>query len=94
MSRKPTRQSAWTFARQCHLDAGGDYAKAEALVRERAPREFSSIWVSIAIAIALFLIRRWLDNRVSDPGETPGENDQVIQELDDETGRNHDSIQN
>lgn len=82
MSRKPTRQSAWAFARQCYLDAGGDRDRAEALVRERAPREFSSIWVTIAISIALFLIKRWLDNRVSDPGESPSKSDDVLQELD------------
>lgn len=45
--------------------------KAKALVRERAPREFKSIWVSILIAIAFQLLKWWWNNKTVDPGETP-----------------------
>jgi hypothetical protein len=77
--RKPNKQSAWDFARQCHLDAGGDMEKAKQLVRERAPREFGSIWVSIIIAIAFQLLKLWWNNRTVDPGSTP------TSDLDDDT---------
>lgn len=83
MSRneKPTRQGIWAFARQCMLDAKGDRAKAEDLVRERAPKTFGSIWVTIVISIALFLLKRWLDNRTTNPSETPDGADDFDREL-------------
>jgi hypothetical protein len=68
---KPKQQSAWSFTRQCYLDAKGDPALAEKLVRERATMRFRSIWVTIIVAIAIQLIKLWWENRVTDPGEKP-----------------------
>jgi len=82
-NEKPSRQGVWSFTRECHLDAGGDFEKAQALVRERAKDRFKSIWVSIIIAIAFQLLKLWWNNRTVDPGETPTSDfDETFQSMD------------
>jgi hypothetical protein len=80
---RPTRQSAWEFTRQCHLDAGGDINKAKRLVRERAPKQFGSIWISILVAVAFQLLKLWWNNRTTDPGVSPtADYDKTFKDMD------------
>jgi hypothetical protein len=72
-------------ARQALRECRGDQDKARLLVEERLQRELGSVFVTIAIKLAIELIIYWLKNRTTDPGAVfqagePGANDDDAEE--------------
>jgi hypothetical protein len=89
MARRETRLPASQFgkvrrcARSCWIESGCDKDKAIRLVEDRMRTEVGSVFLTIAIQIAIKLIIWWFQNRVSEPsvvsqvGE-PGTNDEDL----------------
>lgn len=56
-----------TVARHAWQQCNGDRDRAEQLIRDRMPREVGSVFLTIAIKLAIELILYWLRNRTSEP---------------------------
>lgn len=72
-------------ARQVFREYPNDQAKAEVLIEERLQRELGSVFVTIAIKLAIELIIYWLKKRVTEPSAVfqagePGASDEDAEE--------------
>jgi hypothetical protein len=77
---------ARTVAKEAFVEAGGDRSEAERIVRERMQRKMGSVFVAIAIKLAIELILYWLRNRTTEPsavfqaGEPGADCDEDVEE--------------
>lgn len=61
------RNKARMLARDCWKESKGDRVKAELLVEQRMSTVVGSIFVSVAIQIAIALIKYWWEHRTAEP---------------------------
>lgn len=61
------KSKARWLAVRAYRESHRDSDKAELIIRDRMQNEVGSLWVDIAITIAIALIRHWLEHSISEP---------------------------
>lgn len=59
------RNAARVVALKAYRESGGDIALASEMVRERMRLHVGSIWITLAVTLAIELIKWWLNNRTA-----------------------------